>query len=482
MNQKWEIYTRGTIPLYRIAVFGHLRKAILSHNRDNFCDVLYACENGKLWWCWGKVGLEEWGKILMGKLNDRTERVKHYHEYERLCKKAIEAAEKIKGLDLSGLSNKEIVKIYDYLNKEISGAMGLTNIDLDVFDVVFESHLQKEIMERLEKKYPNRKEVIFSKIYSDLTTPTYRSYVTQEEEAMMRLAVKKEVSLKDIENIYGKFWWTSLGWENLAPRKPEYFSDKIKKYFRKKNLKKMISDLELKSSKILAKRKKIIAKYGLGRKVSSLLDVFDKFVCFHDLRKETQVKMVYAFNGLLEETAKRFNLKREIMEWYSQEEIIKILRGQKVNQKEIEMRKKAIVVLVEKDGTRMYSGKEAVKMRKRELEMKIDEVRELKGMGVSGGKVTAHVKVCSGIEEARQKIKKGDILVTGMTLPDYVPVMKISSAIITDEGGLTCHAAIVSRELGIPCIVGTRIATQVLHDGDLVEVDADNGTVKILKK
>ena len=60
--------------------------------------------------------------------------------------------------------------------------------------------------------------------------------------------------------------------------------------------------------------------------------------------------------------------------------------------------------------------------------------------------------------------------------------MKKSSVIITDAGGLTSHAAIVSRELGIPCIVGTKIATQVLKDGDLVEVDAEKGIVKILKK
>ena len=76
----------------------------------------------------------------------------------------------------------------------------------------------------------------------------------------------------------------------------------------------------------------------------------------------------------------------------------------------------------------------------------------------------------------------GDILVTGMTRPEFVPLMKKSSAIITDEGGITCHAAIVSRELKIPCIIGTKIATQILKDGDLVEVDADNGVIKIVEK
>ena len=60
--------------------------------------------------------------------------------------------------------------------------------------------------------------------------------------------------------------------------------------------------------------------------------------------------------------------------------------------------------------------------------------------------------------------------------------MRRAKAIITDEGGLTCHAAIISRELGIPCIIGTKIATKVLKDGDMVEVDANKGIVKKIKK
>ena len=76
------------------------------------------------------------------------------------------------------------------------------------------------------------------------------------------------------------------------------------------------------------------------------------------------------------------------------------------------------------------------------------------------------------------KMEYGDILVAWATNPAIVPAMKKAAAIVTNEGGLTCHAAIVSRELNIPCIVGTKIATEVLKDGDIVEVDADNGIVK----
>ena len=80
------------------------------------------------------------------------------------------------------------------------------------------------------------------------------------------------------------------------------------------------------------------------------------------------------------------------------------------------------------------------------------------------------------------KLKQGDILVATMTTPDFFPIMKKAAGFITDEGGITCHASIVAREMKKPCIVGTKIATKVLKDGDLVEVDADKGVVKSLKR
>jgi pyruvate,water dikinase len=76
------------------------------------------------------------------------------------------------------------------------------------------------------------------------------------------------------------------------------------------------------------------------------------------------------------------------------------------------------------------------------------------------------------------KVHDGDVLVTEMTTPDYVPAMKRAAAIVTDLGGRTCHAAIVSRELNIPCIIGTKVATKMFKDGDLVEVDAEKGIVR----
>jgi pyruvate,water dikinase len=75
------------------------------------------------------------------------------------------------------------------------------------------------------------------------------------------------------------------------------------------------------------------------------------------------------------------------------------------------------------------------------------------------------------------EVQKGDVLVTTMTTPDMVPAMERAVAVVTDEGGRTCHAAIIARELGIPCVVGTRVATQLLEEGTLVYVDGSNGEV-----
>lgn len=101
----------------------------------------------------------------------------------------------------------------------------------------------------------------------------------------------------------------------------------------------------------------------------------------------------------------------------------------------------------------------------------------LKGLPASPGVYAGRVKIALTHEEAAKVMEKGDILVTKMTNPDWVPYMRIAGAIVTDEGGMTCHAAIVSRELGIPCIVGTKNATQILANGGYYTVDAKTGVI-----
>ncbi|MBS7258762.1 MULTISPECIES: phosphoenolpyruvate synthase [Methanobrevibacter] len=107
-----------------------------------------------------------------------------------------------------------------------------------------------------------------------------------------------------------------------------------------------------------------------------------------------------------------------------------------------------------------------------------DDIGEVlvRGLGASPGMAAGNVKIILDIEEL-DKIKDGDIMVTTMTTPDMVPAMKRSSGIVTDEGGVTCHASIISRELGIPCVVGTGDATSILKENTGVTIDGKKGLV-----
>ncbi len=114
--------------------------------------------------------------------------------------------------------------------------------------------------------------------------------------------------------------------------------------------------------------------------------------------------------------------------------------------------------------------------------LETEEVQSFKGsIAFKAPAVTGSVRLVFTHDDIKL-FPKDAILVTAMTSPDFVPAMKTASAIVTDEGGVTCHAAIVARELGKPCIIGTKIATKVLKDGDEIEVDAEQGVIKIIKK
>jgi pyruvate,water dikinase len=100
----------------------------------------------------------------------------------------------------------------------------------------------------------------------------------------------------------------------------------------------------------------------------------------------------------------------------------------------------------------------------------------LTGLGASPGRVSGRVRILASVEEGA-RLERGEVLVAAMTSPDWVPVMRRAAALVTDGGGMTCHAAIVSRELRVPCVVGTREATKKLRDGEVVTVDGRQGIV-----
>jgi len=150
----------------------------------------------------------------------------------------------------------------------------------------------------------------------------------------------------------------------------------------------------------------------------------------------------------------------------------------------LQTRKKNFVMLGERFGENTTIEKYAREHQMFKFNFEIPNSKSidfLKGQVACRGIVHGKVRVLKRKEQISD-IKKGEIIVSPMTTPDYLPAMKKAIAFITDEGGVTCHAAIVAREMNKPCIIGTKIATQVLKDGMEVEVDANKGIVKILNK
>ncbi len=178
---------------------------------------------------------------------------------------------------------------------------------------------------------------------------------------------------------------------------------------------------------------------------------------------------------------------RDVMMFWNNKEVIAFMEQREaIPKEEIEQRKKAYVYLYENGRINFYRGDEAVAMKEKMLAQneKRDEIR---GMVANKGKTIGKVRIIRfddlrKIYETAASITEPFILVTGMTNPNMVPLIKKAQAIVTDEGGMTCHAAIISREFNVPCIVGTKGATNVLHDGDIVEVDADTGIVRKIQK
>ena len=157
------------------------------------------------------------------------------------------------------------------------------------------------------------------------------------------------------------------------------------------------------------------------------------------------------------------------------EEVLDIING-KYSKEQLGQGRDYFILEIKDNGVFMSTDKKEEVIREKNTHEK-----EINGVTAHHGKVVGKAKIVLSPKEG-YKVEQGDVLVTKMSTPDFLPAMKKASAFVTDIGGITSHAAIVSREMKKPCIIGTKNATKVLHDGDLIEVDADNGKVTILEK
>ncbi len=164
------------------------------------------------------------------------------------------------------------------------------------------------------------------------------------------------------------------------------------------------------------------------------------------------------------------------------QEIIKFSNS-KVNRNVIRLlnRRKFAVIWHKNEKLKIFWGAEAKIFFNSKIKEEKIEVNEIIGTPIFEGKLKGVVKIIKSIKDF-SKVKNGNILVTSDTTPDFVPLFKKVAGIITDEGGVICHAAIVAREMKIPCVVGTKVATKFLKDNDLVELDAREGIIKKIKR
>jgi len=197
----------------------------------------------------------------------------------------------------------------------------------------------------------------------------------------------------------------------------------------------------------------------------------------------------YYAKKLLDEIAKRFSIDVYVLTFfYRSEDVERLLDLDTVlSEKEIADRKLSTAYILKDGVLNSVVGQEALELEKLLLpqEKNIDTL-EIKGQCARKGQVTGRIRILKiNDPEATKEFRDtfdNEILVTSMTQPNIVDIARKAKAIITDEGGMLCHAAIISREFGIPCVVGTRNATEVLKDNDLVEVNADTGLIKIIER
>jgi len=202
-----------------------------------------------------------------------------------------------------------------------------------------------------------------------------------------------------------------------------------------------------------------------------------ELVYVKDMRDEYRRRGICAILPLFDEIAARCAVTRAHIAYFTSDEIVEALKdNQMLSTNEAEVRQTGFWIHWENTAIVATTNTATIKEFQQSFIRAETITNVLKGTPACTGTATGRVVIVRGVADL-VKVQDGDVMVAVTTHPDFVPAMHHAAAIVTDEGGLTSHAAIVSRELKIPCIVGAKNATQSLHDGDRVEVDANQGII-----
>lgn len=186
------------------------------------------------------------------------------------------------------------------------------------------------------------------------------------------------------------------------------------------------------------------------------------------------------FEKIAQDIARKNKYKKEMLLATTAKELEDYFRTSILpNKKVLERRFKKSILIAESGTQKVISNKGFVRIEKLLDASSLSD--KIIGQTAYNGKVVGVARIVINPKEYNSIFNNGDILITGMTRPEFLPLIKKSGAFVTDAGGILSHAAITARELKKPCIIGTKIATKIFKAGDIVEVDANNGIIKKLK-
>jgi len=364
---------------------------------------------------------------------------------------------------------KDIFTQYIDLNLQASAFM--------LFPMFFDEYLEEKIRDAVITAFPEDE---VDNVLHIFTTSFKPGSAQEEQIALIKHAIKqnqKALTDSDIKSFIAEF-----GWLKNAAMTGEFYENK-----EVKNRIEEIADPETKLKEIQDDRNSFLEKLNsyklkLDEKTKILVDALQEAIFFRSWRTERIYRNAQFMDKFYREISKRINLEDFKDFFYlTPEEISEALAPGKADQKVIDERKNGFIIFADGKDTKIYSGEIVVQAKKEvSFQDKVAKTDVLEGRSAFPGLVKAQVVIITSKDDFN-KMKQGYILVSHSTTPDYVPIIRMCSAIVTDEGGILSHASIISRELKIPCVIGTKVATQILKDGDMVEVDANKGTVKILK-
>jgi len=309
-----------------------------------------------------------------------------------------------------------------------------------------------------------------------LREPTRRTFVNEVELLILQAACKKskgENINQDIKKITEQYYWVENNYLKGKPQTEPDFRDRIEQ------IKDACQKYQEESERIV---KNTAAKEILYEKIKasdlckSFVQLADDFTYIQDCRKQVILKLHHFYFLYLRELAKRLQIKREDILYLTPFELKDFLKNESEMISVAQTRQKGSLILLNKDSYAVYLKEELAGINLDDFFKDYTDIKEVKGTPACPGVVKGVARVVLGSEQF-EDFQDGEILVTNQTTPDFVPLMKKAKAVVAEQGGVTSHAAIVSRELGVPCVVGVKDAMRIFKDGDSIEVDADKGVV-----